>query len=482
MGLHLRNSLLPTALLVGLLLLECGSKSTADVVGQSAAAKLSVMQVAGPGPDQGRKPVKVQIPNYPLRSEADLDPLIRAIGNARVVLLGEASHGTHEYYAWRAALSKRLIQEKGFDFIAVEGEWSDSYRVNTFIKGPAQDSAAAVQLLRHYNRWPTWMWGNYEVASLVTWLNNHNQAQPASNKVGFFGLDVYCLWESLADLMPHLQTTDGHALQAAQKAQRCFQPFSPSAEGYALAVARADANCRAETHRLWQAVQKTTGEGVPQNEQEFVAQQHALVALNGERYYRASASGSAESWNIRDRHMTETLQRLLTLHGPTSKAIVWEHNTHIGDARYTDMASSGEVNVGQLARQAYGRENVFAVGFGSYQGSVIAADAWGSPWKVMPVPEAQPNSWEDLLHRSSPGNKLILSQDLRDNKFLKHRIGHRAIGVVYNPKLERFGNYVPSAIPQRYDAFVFIDQTKALRPLPTPVKGNEPPDLYPSGM
>ncbi len=146
------------------------------------------------------------------------------------------------------------------------------------------------------------------------------------------------------------------------------------------------------------------------------------------------------------------------------------------------MANSGEVNVGQLMRQAYGRENVFAVGFGSYQGSVIAADAWGAPWKVMSVPEAQPNSWEDLLHRSGPGNKLILSQDLRDNKFFKRRLGHRAIGVVYSPKLERFGNYVPSVTPQRYDAFVFIDQTKALQPLPTPVKGNEPPDLYPSGM
>ncbi len=265
MALHVRNSLLPAALAFGLLLAECGSKSTADQANQSAAAELPVMQVAGPGPDQDRKPVKVQIPNYPLSSEADLDPLICAIGNARVVVLGEASHGTQEYYAWRAALSKRLIQEKGFDFIAVEGEWSDSYRVNTFIKGPARDSAAAVQLLRHYNRWPTWMWGNYEVASLVTWLNTHNQAQPAANKAGFFGLDVYCLWESLADLMPHLQTTDGTAVQAAQRAQRCFQPFSPSAEGYALAVARADANCRAETHRLWQAVQKTTGEGVPPN-------------------------------------------------------------------------------------------------------------------------------------------------------------------------------------------------------------------------
>jgi erythromycin esterase-like protein len=180
--------------------------------------------------------------------------------------------------------------------------------------------------------------------------------------------------------------------------------------------------------------------------------------------------------------MAETLDRLLALHGPDSKAIVWEHNTHVGDARYTDMANSGEVNVGQLVRQKYGRENAFIVGFGSYQGSVIAADAWGSPHKQMPVPEAQTNSWEDVLHRSGASNKLIMMADLRDNKFLKRPIGHRAIGVVYNPRAERFGNYVPSVVPQRYDAFVFIDKTRALHPLDTPVKGNEPPDLYPSGM
>ncbi|GAA4369360.1 hypothetical protein GCM10023185_42940 [Hymenobacter saemangeumensis] len=472
------------ALLMAALLLGCDSGSRQSQPAQATTApaaaetNLPIVPVGGP---TNKPPVKVQIPNYPLRSEADLDPLMKAIGNARVVLLGEASHGTHEYYTWRAALSKRLIREKGFRFIAVEGEWADSYRVNNFIKGPRQDSAATVQLLRHYNRWPTWMWGNYEVASLVTWLNQHNQAQAPANKVGFFGLDVYCLWEALSDLMPHLEG-DAPAQQAARRAQRCFQPYSPSAEGYAEAVARADASCRAETQRLWQAIQKSTGPGVAQNEGQFVAQQHVLVALNGERYYRTAVQSYTESWNIRDRHMAETLSRLMTLHGPAAKAIVWEHNTHVGDARYTDMARSGEVNVGQLVRKQYGPENVFIVGFGSYQGSVIAADAWGATPRAMPVPEAQPNSWEDLLHRSGPGNKLVLSQDLRGNKFFKRSIGHRAIGVVYSPSRERFGNYVPSIIPQRYDAFLFLDQTQALRPLGTPVKGNEPPDLYPSGL
>ncbi|TGE29940.1 erythromycin esterase family protein [Hymenobacter metallicola] len=403
------------------------------------------------------------------------------IGEARVVLLGEASHGTREYYLWRAALSKRLIQEKGFSFIAVEGEWADSYRVNNFIKGPRQDSAAAVKLLRTYNRWPTWMWGNHEVASLVKWLNHHNQQAARPRQVGFFGLDVYCVWESLADIVPHLESRDAQAAQAAQRAQQCFKPYSNDAQQYALAIARADKSCWTETNRLWKYLEKLTGGAVPKNEELFVAQQHALVAMNGEKYYRAMTTSNAESWNVRDKHMMQTLQRLLELHGPQSKAIVWEHNTHVGDARYTDMASSAEVNVGQLARQQLGRENVFIVGFGSYQGSVIAADAWGAPIKQMLVPEAKAGSWEDLLHAVGPADKLVLSQDLRDNPYFKRRLGHRAIGVVYNPRTERFGNYVPSVIPQRYDAFIYLDKTTALHPLETPVKANEPPDLYPSG-
>ena len=452
------------------------SKTGPGIPVQTVGAPVRLVQELTQG-----KPVRLQIPHYPLRNSADLDPLLREIGDARVVLLGEASHGTADYYLWRAALSKRLIEEKDFDFIAVEGEWSDSYRVNNFIKGPRQDSAAAVSLLRQYNRWPTWMWGNYEVASLVNWLNARNQTQAPANKTGFFGLDVYCLWESLADLTPHLQRSDATALQAAQRARRCFQPYSPDAQAYAQAVATASASCRAETNRLWQAVLKMTGEAVPRDEAQFVAQQHALVALNGERFYRAAATNSTESWNIRDRHMAETLHRLLQLHGPRSKAIIWEHNTHVGDARYTDMARRGEVNVGQLVRKQYGPENVFIVGFGSYQGSVIAASEWGAPIRKMEVPPAQNGSWEQILHAAGATNKLIFSKDLRDNKYLKRAIGHRAIGVVYNPSLERFGNYVPSVIPQRYDAFLYIDQTQALHPLSIPVKGNEPPDLYPSG-
>jgi erythromycin esterase-like protein len=442
-------------------------------------AAIRPVNLVNEAPDHN-KTVRLQIPSYPLRNEQDLDILLKEIGNARVVLLGEASHGTAEYYTWRAAISRRLIEEKKFNFIAVEGEWADSYRVNNFIKGEKRDSAAIVTLLRQYNRWPTWMWGNYEVASLVGWLNAYNQNKAADAKVGFFGLDVYCLWESMAELMPYLHKEEPALVKEAQKVHKCFQPFSADAQEYALAVANALADCRTETNRLWKAIQKTASRQPDDKEARFVAEQNALVALNAERYYRAMVSSSAKSWNIRDRHMAQTLKRLLDLHGPSSKAIIWEHNTHVGDARYTDMAGGGMVNVGQLARKEYGEQNVYIVGFGSYSGSVIAADQWGAPMKKMEVPQAAGGSWEQMLHELSATNKIILSKDIQDNKLLKKSIGHRAIGVVYNPRLEHLGNYVPSLIPKRYDAFLYIDQTQALHPLEIPVK-NEPPDLYPSG-
>ena len=398
-----------------------------------------------------------------------------------MVLLGEASHGTAEYYTWRAAISKRLIQEKGFDFVAVEGEWADSYRVNNFIKGEKQDSTAVISLLRHFNRWPTWMWGNYEVAELVAWLNAYNQSQPAADKVGFYGLDVYCLWESMEELMPYLEGKDASVVKAARRVHACFQPFSGDGLEYAKAVASAAPLCRAEARRLWQSVQKLTKKLPGNSEAELVMEQYALVALNAERYYRTMVQSSSASWNIRDRHMAQTLDRLLQFHGPEAKVIIWAHNTHVGDARFTDMKLQGEVNLGQLARKEYGEENVFIVGFGSYTGSVIAAGGWGSPIQEMEVPVAAPGSWEHILHQLSPANKIIFSKDIRKNKYLRQSVGHRAIGVVYNPKLEEFGNYVPSVIPNRYDAFIFINQTQALHPLPIQPSDQEPPDLFPYG-
>ncbi|HEX8268512.1 MAG TPA: erythromycin esterase family protein [Flavobacterium sp.] len=419
------------------------------------------------------------IPSHPLTNEQDLDILINEIGDSRIVLLGEASHGTAEYYEWRAAISKRLIQEKGFTIIGVEGEWADSYRVNQFVKGKEQNEEQAIELLRRYDRWPTWMWGNYQVGSLITWLNQHNQGLPEDQKAGFYGLDVYCLWESMEELAPYIKDNP-ELTRVAKEVEKCFRPHSADPSEYAYAVAYESKTCRGQTQRLYQEILKQTGGSTAKNEAEFVMQQNALVALNGENYYRTSVSEYDESWNIRDRHMTQTIGRLLELHGADSKIIVWEHNTHIGDARYTDMASAGMVNVGQLVREQYGEKNVFAVGFGSYEGTVIASDRWGGKVEAMKVPAAKKGSWEELLHREGAENKILLSKELKSNKSLLKTIGHRAIGVQYNPRAES-GNYVPTVIPYRYDAFIYIDKTRALDPISMKVK-NEPPDLYPSGM
>ena len=423
---------------------------------------------------------------YPLRTVTDLDPLLAAIGEARVVLLGEASHGTHEYYTWRTALSQRLIQEKGFSFIAVEGDWPDCFAVNAAIKQDSVAYGSAAQLLQTFSRWPTWMWGNWEVAALVEWLHRHNLGQPAAQRVGFYGLDVYSLWESLRAVLHYAEQQGDGAVDAARQAFRCFEPYSTDPQEYARAVAFVSEDCQAEVTDVLRALRRQAATRahapLPEGEQAFAAEQNALVAVNAERYYKAMLRGGGASWNVRDEHMMETLTRLLDLHGPHSKAIVWAHNTHVGDARYTDMRREDMVNIGQLARQQLGREAVFSVGFGSYRGRVVAGQEWGAPLEQMPVPAAVPHSWEDLLHRQLQGeNALLLSTEIRDDARLAQPLGHRAIGVVYRPQREQFGNYVPSLLPDRYDAFLFIDQTRALHPLAIHPAEKGTPDLYPWG-
>jgi erythromycin esterase-like protein len=376
-----------------------------------------------------------ELPVHPLHSPADLDPLLAAIGDARVVLLGEASHGTHEYYTWRTKLSKRLIKEKGFQFIAVEGDWPDCFEVNAAIKQEEVTYGSAAQLLQTFNRWPTWMWGNWEIAALVEWLHRHNKAQAAEARVGFYGLDVYSLWDSLQEVLRYVEQQGDGAVTAARKAFRCFEPYSSDPQEYARAVAFVSEDCQAEVNAVLQALRHHAHQrpytNLPERERAFSAEQNALVAVNAERYYKAMLSGGGASWNVRDEHMMETLNRLLDLHGPGSKAIIWAHNTHVGDARYTDMRREDMVNIGQLAREHLGREQVFSVGFGSYQGSVIAGKAWGAELEKMTVPAATRNSWESQLHNQLDGaNALLLSSELQGHGHLKQSQGHRAIGVV----------------------------------------------------
>ena len=421
----------------------------------------------------------------PLRSPADLDPLLDRIGDGRYVLLGEASHGTHEYYSWRNALSRRLIEEKGFSFIAVEGDWPDCYRVNRYVKGYPDSGDSAREVLHNFERWPTWMWANYEVIELVKWLRQHNDRRTDGQKAGFYGLDVYSLWGSLYQVLGDLGKHAPSALPAARRAFQCFEPYGEDVHEYARATRWVDESCEDEVVALLAELRRSA-QAHPHDGREahFNAEQNALVVKNAEHYYRTMVQGRSESWNIRDRHMAETLERLMKHHGLRAKAIVWEHNTHIGDARFTDMADDGMVNVGQLVREGHAEEGVTLVGFGSYRGSVIAGDEWEAPMERMVVPPGRPGSWEEVLHRAGTDDRLLLLDEARANEgFLEER-GHRAIGVVYHPDNERYGNYVPTVLPDRYDAFLFLNETRALQPLQEAIartKG-EVPETYPSGV
>lgn len=414
-----------------------------------------------------------------LTGDSDLDSLMERIGDARYVLLGEASHGTHEYYTWRMQITRRLIEEKGFSFVAVEGDWPDCYKLNRYVKGYTKNETAA-QVLHTFNRWPTWMWANWETVAFAEWLKSHNDLAPQNRKAGFFGLDMYSLYESLEAIIGYLEQNDPDALETARKALSCFEPYGEEGQAYARATRWVPDLCTNEVVDLLYKISQRRMHDDHDPEQAFSTEQNAWVAVNAEKYYRAMIGGGPNSWNIRDRHMTDTLERLMDFHGKGAKAVVWEHNTHIGDARATDMAGEQLVNIGQLLREHHGASEVVCVGFGSYAGTVIAGAHWGDAMQEMDVPPAMLHSWEDLLHQAADGNDLLI--DTAHLQDMKARIGHRAIGVVYDPQYEQYGNYVPSIIPERYDAFIFIDETAALHPLHIQPDGNQMPETYPFGM
>ena len=391
------------------------------------------------------------------------DELIAKASRARWVLMGEASHGTSEFYTNRAELSKRLIQDHGYRFVAVEGDWPSCYALNRYVKGYDQTSADAREALRDFARWPTWMWANEEIAVFAEWLKEFNTDKPDSEKVGFYGIDLYSLWESMDEILNYLGTKDGADLEAAKRAFECFEPHDREEQQYGISAALYGEGCEDEVVSLLRRLQdkwKKSPKG--DRESALSAEMNALAVTGAEAYYRTMIRHDAESWNVRDRHMVQALEKLMEYHGHKARAIVWEHNTHIGDARATDMAEEGMVNVGQLLREKHG-DDVYAIGFGTYMGTVIAGRAWGEPMEEMRVPPAIAGSLEEVLHRIGPENKLLL-MDKNPSRAESISLVHRAIGVVYHPERER-GNYVPTVLGRRYDAFIFIDRTKALSPL-----------------
>ncbi|SDL60293.1 Erythromycin esterase homolog [Salinimicrobium catena] len=417
----------------------------------------------------------------PLENAEDLDPLMHRIGDAKYVLLGEASHGTHEYYTWRAEISKRLIEEKGFSFVAVEGDWPDCYKINRWVKDLPDSGSSIEEVLKTFKRWPTWMWANWEVAAFAEWMKSYNSNLDPAEKVGFYGLDVYSLWESMEIIVNYLEKEDPETATLARRVAECFEPYRKN-DSYATAYRGMNQRCRNEVVQLLTEVRQNIKKYNDEREADLNAELNTLVMKNAEKYYEAMASFDSSSWNVRDSHMVETLNHLMNYHDDHAKVIIWEHNTHIGDARATDMAAHGMHNVGQLVRQQHQDDGVVLVGFGSYQGSVMAGEFWGGKMKKMELPKAIEGSVERLLHQHHSKNQLLIFDDDSPLKeIFQERLGHRAVGVVYDPHHER-GNYVPSRLSDRYDAFLYIDKTKALHPLHLKPDGHLVPETYPFGI
>ncbi|SDM01282.1 Erythromycin esterase homolog [Geoalkalibacter ferrihydriticus] len=402
----------------------------------------------------------------PIKSADDLDSLVRSAKDRSLVLLGEASHGTSEFYTWRAALSRRLIEESGFRFIAVEGDWASIYKLNQYVRGRTAEGESARCIMESFNRWPTWMWANRETAELIEWLRAYNAERPTKEQVGFYGIDVYGPESSMGKVLELMKDALPALADEARAAYACLGPFGEDFSHYARSVARGGRSCEVEARHVLGMIRAARGNLVDEDRDAyFNLKQNALVVKNAERHYRAMPAQGPASWNHRVDHFYFTVERLLAHYGAGARGIVWAHNTHIGDARATAMAQQGQRNIGQIARQRLGAEQVLAVGFGTHRGSVMAGLSWGAEPQVMAVPPAREGSFEDLLHRTEKSRLLLLFSDPQDFTALLEPLGHRAIGVVYDPRRERIANYVPTLVPLRYDAFIYLEETRALQPL-----------------
>jgi erythromycin esterase-like protein len=423
-------------------------------------------------------------------SRGDYDGLLEAIGGSSLVLIGEASHGTHEFYRERALLTRRLIEEKGFRAVAVEADWPDAYRVNRYLHG-AREDADAEEALRGFRRFPTWMWRNAEVLDFLGWLRSHNERRGEAEMASFFGLDVYSLFSSVEAVIAYLEKLDPAGAERARERYSCFEQFGgEQAYGRAAALG-VSATCQRGVVEQLRELQRNADaylrrDGIAAEDEQFCAEQNARVVAGAESYYRSMFGAAASSWNLRDRHMAETLEHLrahLSRHGTPAKLVVWEHNSHLGDARMTEMSRRGELNVGQLVRERH-RDDAFLVGFTTYAGTVTAASDWGGPAGRKRVRPALPGSWEELLHQL-PAERFWL--DLRAPETVE-ALGEprleRAIGVIYRPETERQSHYFLADLANQFDAVIHIDETRAVEPLERTAGWDEGelPETYPTAL
>jgi erythromycin esterase-like protein len=431
---------------------------------------------------------------HPMEGGAhDYEPLMELIGDAPLVLLGEASHGTHEFYRERARITQRLVEEKGFTLVAVEADWPDAYRVNRWVRGSGPDTVAA-EALGDFQRFPRWMWRNRDVLAFISWLRDHNDAVPAGGrKVGFYGLDLYSLFDSISAVIHYLEEVDPEAAVRARSRYSCFDHFGEDTQAYGYAAELGmSPSCEREALQQLLDLRRRAGEliqrdgRIPEDEF-FYAEQNARLVKNAEEYYRTMFRGRVSSWNLRDRHMADTLTALLQHFGRNTagvKAVVWEHNSHIGDARATSMGDGGEWNVGQLVRERHGADAVL-VGFSTYTGTVTAASDWDGPVERKNIRPGLPDSFEALFHETGVPDLLL---PLRGHDELAGALSQsrleRAIGVIYRPETERISHYFKARLPEQFDAMIHFDDTEAVEPMDlTPGwSAGEPPEAFPSGF
>jgi erythromycin esterase-like protein len=429
----------------------------------------------------------------PLRSrDEEYESLSAGMANARFVLLGEASHGTHEFYADRAAITRHLIANEGFAGVAAEADWPDAYRVNRYVRGRSNDRDAE-EALSSFKRFPAWMWRNTDVQQFVEWLREFNDSRPESSRAGFYGLDLYSLFTSIEGVIVYLSRVDPAAAGRARDRYACFDHFSQDSQAYGYAATRGLVeSCEPGVVAQLVELQRSRshllkGDGPLAEDEYFHATQNARVAKNAEEYYRSMFRGRVSSWNLRDEHMVQTLDALaqhLERQWKMPRLVVWAHNSHLGDARATEMSRRGEWNVGQLVRERYPRQS-FLLGFTTHVGTVTAATEWDGPAELKRVRPSLPGSLERLLHDAgTPQFLLNLRDDRRGLSALEPTRLERAIGVIYRPETERYSHYFDTHVLDQFDALIHWDRTTAVEPLERSVEWNEaePAETYPTGL
>lgn len=407
-----------------------------------------------------------------------------SFGDGRVVLLGEASHGTSEFYRARAAITRWLIEQRGFNIVAVEADWPDAAVIDRYVRHRGNPERP----IRAFSRFPTWMWRNREVDAFTQWLADHNRVRPMRQRAGFYGLDLYNMSASMRAVIDYLDRVDPEAAQVARARYGCLTPWVHEPAHYGrVALSRGYAPCEGAVVAMLREMLERELPTRDDGDDFLDAAMNAHLVQNAEAYYRAMYYGSAESWNLRDTHMFETLEGLLAHKGPEAKAVVWAHNSHIGDARATGMGKErGELNLGQLCRQQHGRQAAL-IGLGTHGGTVACASDWDAPMKIKAVNPSRPDSYERLAHDAGRPRAWI---DLRAgvNETLRAGLAaprlERFIGVIYRPETERWSHYVESVLPQQFDAYVWFDETRAVMPLTFDVGEVEPgtEETWPFGL